>query len=123
MQATFLTGLPPSGHGIVGNGWFFRDLGEVWLWRQGHGLVGGETVWQAARGRDPGLRVANVCWWYAMVALTDYTVTPRPVNRTLPRRRFRAAEASTSERISVAEERVSKIPSAAPVAVSAPPRR
>jgi predicted AlkP superfamily pyrophosphatase or phosphodiesterase len=79
MQATLLTGLLPSDHGIVGNGWFFRDLGEVWLWRQGHGLVGGETVWQAARRREPGIRIANLCWWYAMGAPTDLTVTPRPV--------------------------------------------
>ena len=78
-QASLLTGLPPSGHGVVGNGWFFRDLGEVWLWRQGHGLVEGETVWEAARRRHPGLRIANLCWWYAMGAPTDYTVTPRPV--------------------------------------------
>src|SRR5258707_3322 len=27
-QATYLTGQPPQGHGIVGNGWFFRDTGE-----------------------------------------------------------------------------------------------
>ena len=30
-QATLLTGLTPAGHGIVGNGWYFRDLGEVHL--------------------------------------------------------------------------------------------
>ncbi|MGH8973452.1 MAG: nucleotide pyrophosphatase/phosphodiesterase family protein [Acidimicrobiia bacterium] len=79
MQATYLTGLPPAGHGIVGNGWFFRDLGEVWLWRQGHGLVGGETVWDAARRARPDLTVANLCWWYAMGTTADWTVTPRPV--------------------------------------------
>ena len=32
-QATMLTGLPPSKHGIVGNGWFRRDL-SVWHGRQ-----------------------------------------------------------------------------------------
>ncbi len=79
MQATMLTGLPPSGHGIVGNGWFFRDLGEVWLWRQGHGLIQGETVWDASRRVRPDLKVANLCWWYAMGASADWTVTPRPV--------------------------------------------
>lgn len=30
-QATMLTGVGPSRHGIVGNGWYFRDLGEVLL--------------------------------------------------------------------------------------------
>lgn len=78
-QATFLTGVLPREHGIVGNGWYFRDLGEVLLWRQHHALVGGETVWEAARRREPGYRVANLCWWYAMGAGTDLTVTPRPI--------------------------------------------
>ncbi|NJP98859.1 alkaline phosphatase family protein [Nonomuraea sp. FMUSA5-5] len=80
-QSTFLTGLPPSGHGIVGNGWYFRDLGEVLLWRQHNALVGGEKVWQAARRDRPGFTVANVCWWYAMGADVDWTVTPRPIYR------------------------------------------
>ncbi|MEU7618796.1 nucleotide pyrophosphatase/phosphodiesterase family protein [Micromonospora rifamycinica] len=78
-QATLLTGEPPAGHGIVGNGWYFRDLGEVLLWRQHHALVGGEKVWQAARRVEPGYTVANVCWWYAMGADVDWTVTPRPI--------------------------------------------
>jgi len=78
-QATFTTGLPPSGHGIVGNGWLFRDLMEVWLWRQSNRLVAGEHVWDAARKRDASFTSANVCWWYAMGATTDYTITPRPI--------------------------------------------
>ncbi|MEU6719159.1 nucleotide pyrophosphatase/phosphodiesterase family protein [Nonomuraea sp. NPDC046802] len=80
-QSTFLTGLPPSGHGVVGNGWYFRDLGEVLLWRQHNALVGGEKLWHAARRERPGYTVANVCWWYAMGADVDWTVTPRPIYR------------------------------------------
>jgi predicted AlkP superfamily pyrophosphatase or phosphodiesterase len=79
VQSTFLTGLPPSGHGIVGNGWYFRDLGEVLLWRQHNRLVQGEKVWETARRTRPGYRAANICWWYAMGATTDVSVTPRPV--------------------------------------------
>ncbi|MEU1408804.1 nucleotide pyrophosphatase/phosphodiesterase family protein [Streptomyces sp. NPDC005728] len=78
-QSTFLTGTLPAEHGIVGNGWYFRDLGDVLLWRQHSGLVAGDKVWEAARRAHPGYTVANVCWWYAMGADTDYTVTPRPV--------------------------------------------
>ena len=78
VQATFLTGRPPAEHGIVGNGWFFRDLGEVLLWRQHNALVQGPKVWHALRERHPAARVANVCWWYAMGADVDTTVTPRP---------------------------------------------
>ncbi len=78
-QATLLTGALPRDHGIVGNGWYFRDLGEVLLWRQHHRLVQAERVWDTARRTEPGYRVANLCWWYAMGATTDLTVTPRPI--------------------------------------------
>ena len=79
VQSTFLTGRLPRDHGIVGNGWFFRELGEVLLWRQHNRLVAGEKVWETARRARPDYRVANVCWWYAMGSTTDATVTPRPV--------------------------------------------
>ncbi|MGK5684276.1 alkaline phosphatase family protein [Actinoplanes sp. URMC 104] len=81
VQSTFLTGSLPSEHGIVGNGWYFRDLGEVLLWRQHNALVGGEKLWDAARKVRPDYTVANVCWWYAMGARVDWTITPRPIYR------------------------------------------
>ncbi len=79
VQSTFLTGLPPSGHGIVANGWLFRDLMEVWLWRQSNRLVAGERIWDAAKARDPRFTCANLFWWYAMASDADYAVTPRPI--------------------------------------------
>jgi len=79
VQSTFLTGLMPRDHGIVGNGWYFRELGEVLLWRQHNKLVAGEKVWETIRRERPGYRVANVGWWYAMGSTTDTTITPRPV--------------------------------------------
>jgi predicted AlkP superfamily pyrophosphatase or phosphodiesterase len=78
-QSTFLTGRMPAEHGIVGNGWYFRELGEIFLWRQHNRLVAGDKVWETARARHPGYTAANVCWWYAMGASTDITVTPRPI--------------------------------------------
>src|SRR5262245_40340706 len=33
-QATLWTGGLPRDHGVVGNGWYFRELAEVALWRQ-----------------------------------------------------------------------------------------
>ncbi|SDJ51703.1 alkaline phosphatase family protein [Streptomyces indicus] len=78
-QSTFLTGTLPAEHGIVGNGWYFRELGDVLLWRQHNRLVSGDKLWDAARRVHPGYTVANICWWYAMGADTDIIVTPRPV--------------------------------------------
>jgi predicted AlkP superfamily pyrophosphatase or phosphodiesterase len=79
VQSTLLTGALPREHGIVGNGWYFRELGEVFLWRQHNALVGGQKLWDAARLVRPDYTVANVCWWYAMGADVNWTVTPRPI--------------------------------------------
>ena len=38
-EATMLTGLAPNGHGVVANGWYFRELNEVWFWRPSNQLV------------------------------------------------------------------------------------
>jgi len=78
-QATFLTGLPPDGHGAVANGWLFRDLYEIWLWRQSNRLLSGERVWDAAKRRDPAFTCANMFWWFNMASGADYAVTPRPI--------------------------------------------
>ena len=79
VQSTLLTGLMPSGHGAVANGWYFRDLAEVWLWRQSNRLIGGEKLWEAAKRRDPAFTCAQMFWWYNMYATADFSVTPRPI--------------------------------------------
>jgi predicted AlkP superfamily pyrophosphatase or phosphodiesterase len=79
VQSTLVTGLPPSGHGCVANGWYFRDLAEVMLWRQSNRLVGGEKIWEAAKRRDPDFTCAKMFWWYNMYASADWSATPRPM--------------------------------------------
>ena len=79
VQSTFLTGKLPREHGIVGNGWYFRDLSQVWLWRQSNQLVHGEKLWDEAKRRDPSFSVAKVFWWYNMYSSADISVTPRPM--------------------------------------------
>ena len=78
-QSTLLTGLPPSEHGIVANGWYFRDLAEVWLWRQSNKLVTGEKIWEAGRARDASFTCAKMFWWYNMYSTADWSATPRPM--------------------------------------------
>ena len=46
-QSTLLTGLLPRDHGVVANGWYERELAEIFFWRQSNRLVGGERVYQA----------------------------------------------------------------------------
>ena len=78
-QSTYLTGKRPSEHGIVGNGWYFREMNEVWLWRQSNKLVQAPKIWHMARERDPNFTCSNTFWWYAMATDADYTLTPRPL--------------------------------------------
>jgi predicted AlkP superfamily pyrophosphatase or phosphodiesterase len=79
VQASFMTGTLPRDHGIVANGWYFRELAEIWLWRQSNRLIAGERVWDAGKRRDPGFSCANLFWWYNMNSSADIGVTPRPI--------------------------------------------
>jgi predicted AlkP superfamily pyrophosphatase or phosphodiesterase len=78
VQSTFTTGLLPRDHGCVANGWFFRDVSEVALWKQSNKLVSGEKIWDAAKRRDPSFTCAKLFWWYNMYSTADWAVTPRP---------------------------------------------
>jgi predicted AlkP superfamily pyrophosphatase or phosphodiesterase len=78
VQSTYLTGNTPDVHGIVGNGWYFRDECEIKLWRQSNKLVEASKIWDTAKQQDPDFTCANMFWWYNMYSTVDYAVTPRP---------------------------------------------
>ena len=77
-QSTYLTGKWPSEHGIVGNGWYFKEECEVKFWRQSNNLVQSEKIWDALKKENPEFRCSNMFWWYNMYSNADYSVTPRP---------------------------------------------
>ena len=77
-QATYLTGKMPSEHGIVGNGWYFKDELEVKFWRQSNHLVQAEKIWDVLKKENPNFTCANLFWWYNMYSSADFSVTPRP---------------------------------------------
>ncbi|MEX2602262.1 MAG: nucleotide pyrophosphatase/phosphodiesterase family protein [Balneolaceae bacterium] len=81
VQATYLTGEMPSKHGIVANGWYFRDMDEIKFWRQSNRLIQGEKIWERAKRANPEFTCANLFWWYNMNSSVDYLVTPRPIYR------------------------------------------
>lgn len=78
VQSTYLTGKWPSEHGIVGNGWYFKDECEVKFWRQSNKLVQQPKLWDALKERHPTFTCANHFWWYNMYSNVDYSITPRP---------------------------------------------
>jgi predicted AlkP superfamily pyrophosphatase or phosphodiesterase len=81
VQSTFLTGLMPREHGVVANGWYFRELSEIHFWKQSNALVGGEKIWDAAKKRAGNdFKSAQLFWWYNMYSANAVAVTPRPAH-------------------------------------------
>ena len=98
VQASMLTGVQPGrqqvenhqaaadnkqaaggeGHGAVANGWYFRDLAEVWLWRQSVGLLQAPTLFEQWRKRYPQQKSAQIFWWWNLPSHADLSLTPRP---------------------------------------------
>lgn len=70
-QATMLTGLPPRDHGIVGNGWFYRDTQEIRFWQQANSLIHGEPFYRS-------VETAKMFWWFNQSAPVRYSATPKP---------------------------------------------
>lgn len=82
VQATILTGQAPDRHGIVGNGWLFRETGEVRFWQQSNALIQAEPLYVTARRRAAergrAFRTAKLFWWFNQGAAVDLSVTPKP---------------------------------------------
>ena len=78
VQSTYVTGKWPSEHGIVGNGWYFKDECEVKFWRQSNKLVQQPKLWDDLKEKHPNFTCANHFWWYNMYSNVDYSITPRP---------------------------------------------
>ena len=77
-QSNNLTGQKPARHGIVGNGWYDRDLAEVQFWKQSNRLVQAPKIWERLREKDPGFTCAKLFWWHNMYSSADFSITPRP---------------------------------------------
>jgi predicted AlkP superfamily pyrophosphatase or phosphodiesterase len=81
-QATLLTGHTAEQHGIVGNGWLWRDTGEVRFWQQSNRLIEAEPLYGTAKRRaatrGQSFRCAKLFWWYNQGAAVDLSVTPKP---------------------------------------------
>ena len=81
-QASILTGKTPDQHGIVANGWLWRDTCEIRFWQQSNRLIEAVPLYESARqlasqqGRP--FRSAKLFWWFNQGAAVDISVTPKP---------------------------------------------
>ncbi|MEM9586407.1 MAG: nucleotide pyrophosphatase/phosphodiesterase family protein [Planctomycetota bacterium] len=70
-QATMLTGKSPREHGIVGNGWYFRDTQEIRFWQQANSLIESDKLYD-------GIETAKMFWWFNQGSRCRYWATPKP---------------------------------------------
>ncbi len=71
-QASLLSGAPPSQHGVVANGWLYRDTREVRFWQQSNALID-------VPGRIyDGVQTAKMFWWFNQGAPVEWFATPKP---------------------------------------------
>lgn len=81
-QATLLTGQSVERHGVVGNGWLFRETNEIRFWQQSNRLIQAEPLYVTARRRaqerGKPFRCAKLFWWFNQGAAVDLSLTPKP---------------------------------------------
>jgi predicted AlkP superfamily pyrophosphatase or phosphodiesterase len=80
VQASLTTGVYPSGHGVVSNGFFNRKTKEVHFWHQSCYLLEAQRFWTQLRQRYPGLRVAILFWQNTKYVDADIILTPAPIH-------------------------------------------
>jgi predicted AlkP superfamily pyrophosphatase or phosphodiesterase len=79
-QAALTTGRGPQQHGVVANGFFWRDRGEVEMWTAWNEAILQPQLWTLLHRHDPALTSAA---WFPLLAkgaTADYICTPAPIH-------------------------------------------
>jgi hypothetical protein len=80
VQANILTGCLPSEHGVVSNGFFWRDSGKVEMWTAWNEKILRPQIWDVMHRHDPALTSAV---WFPMLSKgcgADYVCMPAPIH-------------------------------------------
>jgi predicted AlkP superfamily pyrophosphatase or phosphodiesterase len=80
VQANMTTGLPPSEHGVVANGIYRRDRGEVEMWTSPNDCIERPQLWDILHEQAPG--TTSAVWFplHSKHCGADYVCTPAPVH-------------------------------------------
>jgi predicted AlkP superfamily pyrophosphatase or phosphodiesterase len=80
VQATLTTGVLPNKHGVVANGFFWRDKGQVEMWTAWNEAVQAPQIWDKLHAASAALTSAA---WFPMLikgAGADFICTPAPIH-------------------------------------------
>lgn len=80
VQANMLTGKLPSEHGVIANGFYWRDKQEVEMWTAWNDKIQQPQIWDLLHQRDPQLTSAV---WFPMLSKgcgADHICMPAPIH-------------------------------------------
>ncbi len=80
VQAGMTTGAAARDHGVVANGFFWRERGEVEMWTAPATCIERLRIWDVLHQRDPELTSALWFPLHSKQATADYVCTPAPVH-------------------------------------------
>jgi predicted AlkP superfamily pyrophosphatase or phosphodiesterase len=74
------TGVLPCEHGVVGNGFFWRDRDEIEMWTAPNDCIRRPQIWDVLHQHDPQLTSAVWFPLHSKQCGADYVSTPAPVH-------------------------------------------
>jgi len=80
VQTTLTTGVPPAEHGVISNGFYWRDKGEVEMWTAWNEVIQSPQIWDRLHQADPSLTSAV---WFPLLskgAGSDYICNFAPIH-------------------------------------------
>ncbi len=80
VQATMTTGKPPRDHGVVANGFYWREDRRVEMWTAPNDCIGSPQIWDLLHERDP--KLTSAVWFplHSKQCKADYVCTPAPIH-------------------------------------------
>ncbi|MGE3314672.1 MAG: alkaline phosphatase family protein [Planctomycetaceae bacterium] len=80
VQATMTTGVSPGEHGVLANGFYWRDKSEVEMWTAWNDKVDAPQIWDRLHAHDSAL--TSAAWFPLLVkgAGADFICTPAPIH-------------------------------------------
>jgi predicted AlkP superfamily pyrophosphatase or phosphodiesterase len=80
VQANMTTGVTPAQHGVVANGFFWRERGEVEMWTSPNSCIERPQLWDVLHEKAPG--VTSAVWFplHSKECGADYVCTPAPIH-------------------------------------------
>lgn len=80
VQANMTTGKLPDEHGVVANGFYWREKHEVEMWTAWNDCIAGPQIWDTLHAHDESL--SSAVWFplHSKGCGADYVCTPAPIH-------------------------------------------